>query len=361
MRVSVVVAAAKIDEGLVSLLKSLESQSRQPDEVIVVVPEGTGDARRLVASSSLETRVVELAKDPGPMRARIFGGIAASGRYVAFIDSDCIAPPQWLESMVAEAERWRADAVAGSLTAANNDKFLSRAQDRSLIAPYPRHKRALLSGDLDLKLIVAANMLVSRAALFDERVIPPSYGRFGFEDLDFAYRLLATGRTVLCSPVLVYHRNRTNLLDVLKRYYEYGRGLPLFRRRCRESLYSKAITALACSFAAVLAAVAALLALGRTMAAALLLALALSPFCAYHASRVLSEGVERLLYPLVDFALAVAAVAGAVVTEVAIVAKSGAPAGLRTRVLRGETPLRLPWPSLAYDSGVLSVAGALPG
>lgn len=311
-------AAARIDGWLMSLLRSLEAQTRQPDEVIIVIPENAGDAQSFVASSSLEAKVIELARDPGPIGARIFGGIAASGRYVAFIDSDCVAPPQWLESMVAEAERWRSDAVAGSLAAANGDKFLSRAQDRSLIAPYPRHKRTLLGGDLNLKLVVAANMLVDRAALLDERVIPPSYGRFGFEDLDFAYRILATGRTVLCSPVLVYHYNRTSLLSVLKRYYEYGRGLPLFRRRCRGSLYSKAVTVLAYSLAAILATAVALLALGRAIAGTLLLALALSPFYAYHVPRVLHDGAERLLYPLVDFALAVAAVAGAIVTEVVV-------------------------------------------
>jgi len=319
VRVSVVVAAARIDAQLASLVRSLEAQTRRPDEVLIVVPEGAGDARSLIASSSLDVRVVELAKDPGPMRARVFGGIAASGRYVAFIDSDCIAPPRWLESMVAEAVRWRADAVAGSLAAANGDKFLSRAQDRSPIAPYPRHKRVLLSGDLDLKLVVAANMLVDRAALFDERVIPSSYWRFGFEDLDFAYRLLATGRKILCSPVLAYHYNRTSLLAVLKRYYEYGRGLPLFRRRCRGSLYSKAVTALTYSLVAILAVAAILLASGRPAAAALPLAIAISPFYAYHVPRALRDGAERLLYPLVDFALAVAAAVGAVVGEVEVV------------------------------------------
>jgi len=321
VRVSVVVAAAKVDGRLRLLLESLEKQTRLPDEVLVVTPTGAGDTRGLVSFSSLETKVVELARDPGPIGARVFGGIAASGRYVAFIDSDCVAPPQWLENMVAEAESWRVEAVAGSVAGANAEKFLSRAQDRSMIAPNPRHNRTLLVGDLDLKLVVTANMLIERAVLLDERVIPPSYGRFGFEDLDFAYRLLATGRRILCSPVLVYHYNRTSLPSILKRYYEYGRGLPLFRRRSRGSFYSRALTALTYSLAAMLAATAALLALGHATAAGALLALVLAPFYAYHASRTRQGGLERLAYPLVDLALAVAAAVGALATEIAIIAK----------------------------------------
>ncbi|MCD6357567.1 MAG: glycosyltransferase family 2 protein [Thermoproteales archaeon] len=315
MRVSVVVAAARLDDSLRRLLKSLESQTLKPWEVLVLAPAGKGDAAALVRETSLNVKVIELRRDPGPIRARVFGALAASSPLIAFIDSDCVAPPDWLRSLVSDVERAGVDVVAGSVEGVNLDSFVSRLQERSLISPNPKHGYKLLKGDLGLSLVVTANMLVRREALIDDEVIPPSYGRFGFEDLDFAYRLLRRGHRILCSPTRVGHFNRESLTRVLKRYYEYGRGLPLFRRRAGGCTYSRAITALSYSLIAVLAAAATLALLGYAWPALALASLPLAALYAYHLSRLGEGGYERLAYPLLDLLLALTAVAGALHSE----------------------------------------------
>lgn len=323
VRISVVVAAAELSASLRRLLKSLEAQTLRPWEVLVVVPAGRGDATALVGELSLNLKIIELLRDPGPIRARIFGALAASSPLVAFIDSDCLAPPHWLESMASEMERTGVDVVAGSVEGVNLESFISRLQERSLISPNPKHSYKLLDGDLGLNLVVTANMLVKKRALVEGGVVPPSYGRFGFEDLDFAYRLLKQGRKMLCSPTRVGHFNRRSLAKVIKRYYEYGRGLPLFRRQARGSTYSKAVATLMYSLAAILALAAVLAVLGYGRIAITLALLPLAGLYAYHISRLREGGCERLAYPPLDLVLAVAATAGALRTEVELLLRSG--------------------------------------
>lgn len=317
VKVSVVVPASNVCESLHQLLLSLDKQKLRPSEIVVVLP---GPARldklkEIILKAEPETHVIELLKDPGPIRARIFGGLVASSPLIAFIDSDCIAPPEWLERMVAELTQWNVEAVAGSVNGANTDNFIARMQERSIIAPNPKHKYKLLKGDIGLNLIVTANMLVKRRVLLDDEVVPPSYERYGFEDLDFAVRLTRNGYKILCSPTKVLHYNRTSLSAVVKRYYQYGRGLPLFRKRTGKCTYSKVVSALTYSFLTVLGLTLVLLVSRLIMHAIITFSLIVIPLSAYHFSKLDDGGWERLIYPLTDLALATASAIGVLRTE----------------------------------------------
>lgn len=320
MRISVVVASASLGDDLYKLIRSLEEQTLAPYEVLIVVPRSGGELRAF-PPLGLNIKVIELERDPGPILARVLGGVAAAGDAVAFIDSDCIAPPSWLASMAREMEEWGVDVVAGSVEGFNIEKFISRAQERSLASPNPKHDYKVVTGDVGLRLIVTANMLLKRHLLFDDEVVPPSYGRFGFEDLDFACRLTRKGYKLLYSPVRVLHRNRASLREVVKRYYEYGRGLPIFRRSVKGCTYARVISALVCSLIALLSTSLACLACGRLALALLALALVLSPLYAFHLTKLNKGGVERLAYPLIDLLLLLASAVGALRTEIELLTK----------------------------------------
>ncbi|MCS7104692.1 MAG: glycosyltransferase [Thermofilaceae archaeon] len=315
MHVSVVVASAGIDSELRRLISSLEAQSLPPEELVIVTPESSHDVKELVKSTKLDVKIIELRKDPGPIRARIFGGISSRGCYVAFIDSDCVAPPDWLERMMKEMLSEQVDVIAGSVTGINLEKVISRAQEYSLISPNPKHSRKIIVHDIGVNLLVTANVLLRRDVLLNSRIIPPSYGRYGFEDLDFFYRITKAGYKILCSPVSVFHYNRTRFTTVLKRYFEYGCGLPLFRRHSRGCVYSKVITLLSYSLMAILTISAALLILGNLEYFLAAVSLIFVPLHLYHLSKIKEGKAERLVYPYMDFLLALTASLGALIME----------------------------------------------
>ncbi|MEM1509421.1 MAG: glycosyltransferase family 2 protein [Thermofilaceae archaeon] len=317
MKISVVVPASNVCESLHRLLLSLNEQKLQPSEIIVVLPRPVklDKLKEIILKAEPETRVIELSKDPGPIRARVFGGLIASSPLVAFIDSDCKAPPEWLEKMVAELTQWNVEVVAGSVNGANIDNFIARMQERSIITPNPKHKYKLLKDDIGLNLIVTANMLVRKEVLLDDGVVPPSYKRYGFEDLDFAVRLTRNGYKILCSPTRVLHYNRTSFSAVLKRYYQYGRGLPLFRKRVGKCIYSKVVSMLVYFFLMILVLTLTLLVYKLIMHAITAFSLIIVPLLAYHFSKLSDGGWERLIYPLTDLALATASAIGVLCME----------------------------------------------
>jgi glycosyltransferase involved in cell wall biosynthesis len=91
--VSVIVCAYNEAAYLGPCLQSLLSQSRPPDEIIVVNNAST-DATAEIARR-LGVHVVSEGRK-GLVRARETGRLAATGSLLAYVDADCRAPRDWL-------------------------------------------------------------------------------------------------------------------------------------------------------------------------------------------------------------------------------------------------------------------------
>jgi glycosyltransferase involved in cell wall biosynthesis len=96
-----------------------------------VVDNSSSDGSAAVAQSfNFVTLLFE--PRPGSYCARNKGLAAARGKYIAFIDSDCIATPGWLEAALAQATREdKLGVVAGRI-----DLFCEDGQEGSVAANY---------------------------------------------------------------------------------------------------------------------------------------------------------------------------------------------------------------------------------
>lgn len=120
---------------------------------------------------------------------------AAEGDYIAFLDDDETASPDWLAALLAEAGRGGWDAVLGPV------KAVYGADAPAWLAAGDFHSTApVVDGDRILK-GYAGNVLIRRSAIvardlrFDEAL-----GRLGGEDDEFFYRLTDTGGTIGFAP-----------------------------------------------------------------------------------------------------------------------------------------------------------------
>ena len=202
LTIATIVCAYNEDRLLPACLYSLRSQTRPPDDILVInnaSTDETGDVARAVPG-------VRTLDEPskGLVVARETARLAATTDIVAFVDADCRAPITWLERVEAQFVRPRAPlAVTGPYRFFDWDlsgRALVRTYDL-LVAP-PTH--ALVHHALGLGAILyGGNFAVRSDALaqiggFDRRI------EFHGEDTNLGRRLTAIGRVALCPECWVW-------------------------------------------------------------------------------------------------------------------------------------------------------------
>lgn len=208
--------AARLDGCLTAL------GSRYP---VVVVDDGSRDAGAIAAVVAKHSaRLVRRRTNGGPGPARNTGLAAAWTELIAFVDSDCLPPQGWIETLAAHF----ADPLIGAVA----PRVVPACEDT------PARRYAAMRGSLDLGdragrvaagsrigYVPTAALLARRAALravaraadvFDPQL------RYG-EDVDLVWRLGAAGWRVRYDPATrVPHHEPPTWRSLLARRYRYG-------------------------------------------------------------------------------------------------------------------------------------------
>ncbi len=99
-RVSVVIAAFNAARFIGACVDSLRNQTVDPHEIIVVDDASTDNTSSIAAAHG--ATVMRLERNSGAGFARAHGAAKSSSEVIAFIDSDCIAPKDWLSRILEE-------------------------------------------------------------------------------------------------------------------------------------------------------------------------------------------------------------------------------------------------------------------
>lgn len=182
---------------------ALAKQTRQPDEVIVVVDQ----YRR------------------GAAWARNEGIARSSGDLIAFADDDGIPPPDWLERLVDALDRHQAAVVGGTFQ--ETDPLLDAIRRRTRLPDHEQVDRGGLVGN-------GGNMLVNRDWLNicmreDGYAFNPSFPGSG-EDWELVWRLRKRGAKLVYVPQPITHLRRATAVQHLRHSFHRGIGIAnLFR------------------------------------------------------------------------------------------------------------------------------------
>ncbi|MGQ9531116.1 MAG: glycosyltransferase, partial [Candidatus Bathycorpusculaceae bacterium] len=230
-RVSVIVpvknGAAYIKELLDSLMHV--DYDRDKLEIIVVDGNSTDNTREIVSEYPVKLLLEERA---GLNAARNTGIKNSNGEIIAFTDADCIIPKNWIKGMIENFQNPQVGCVGGNIIGYYNN-FLSQYADESLI-PVMRifKKRELLdSVKPPQKYPAGCNMAIRRNAikkvgLFDEGI------KYGFDEDELVERICREGYKMVLDPaVIVKHKHRPTLRELLRQNFSYGRGLSLMLRK----------------------------------------------------------------------------------------------------------------------------------
>jgi glycosyltransferase involved in cell wall biosynthesis len=230
-KVSVIVpvknGAAHIKELLESLMQV--NYDKYKLEIIVVDGNSTDNTREIV--SQYPVRLL-LEERPGLNAARNTGIKNSNGEIIAFTDADCIIPENWVSKIVDNFRDSQVGCVGGSVIGCY-DSFLSHYSDESFIPVMRifRKREVLDSVKPPQKYPAGCNMAfrqdaLKKVGLFDESI------KYGFDEDELAERICRGGYKMALDPnVLVRHKHRPALRELLKQNFNYGRGLGLMLRK----------------------------------------------------------------------------------------------------------------------------------
>lgn len=213
---------------------------------VIVVDDGSRDpaaVRRAAAAAGAQ--VVPRPVNGGPAAARNTGLAAARTPLVAFLDSDCVPAPGWLDALLPHFADPAVGAAAPRIVPHEAGRtWLARYEGASSTLDMGRRPSIVRPGSR-VPYVPGAALLVRRAAAgpgFSEDM------RVG-EDVDFVWRLGAAGWRVRYEPAAVMgHQHRVRLRPWFSRRRDYGTSAAALELRhpgMVRPLYASAWTAAA--------------------------------------------------------------------------------------------------------------------
>jgi len=236
--VSVVVPVRNGEATIGRLLDSLleVDYDRGKVEVIVVDGNSTDRTREIVAKYPVKLLTEE---GRGLNAARNTGIRNGGGEIIAFTDSDCLVPSNWIRKIAENFRNPQVGCVGGNVKGYGDD-LLSRYADNSLMHVMRSFKERVVLGMIKLFFNYPAgcNMAFRRSFIeevgyFNEALM------YGADDIELVERVGKAGGKIALDPeVLIFHKHRSTLRELLKQTFNWGRGGMLLLKKQRNLLFS---------------------------------------------------------------------------------------------------------------------------
>jgi len=214
--VSVVLPVYNDSSRLRECLDALDNQTYRKEkyEVIVVDNNSTEDLKTIVNRFQQAHYVFE-AK-PGSYAARNKGILKAKGEVFAFIDSDCLPQPHWLQEGVRALEENAADLAGGKVT-------FTFSSEKSPAELYDSITNMQIKENIETRKVSKTANLFSYRHVFDEIGLFPAHLKSG-GDVMWTKKATDAGFKMVYAPAAeVFHPART-FWPLVQKQYRVGGG-----------------------------------------------------------------------------------------------------------------------------------------
>ncbi len=231
--VSVVVPTCNRREILERCVEALAKQT-YPDYEVIIVDDCSSDdtpefmARFIADHPGLNIRYFRNETHAGANPSRNRGTRESKGKFVAFLDNDCIAHADWLEKLMGGFKTDQVAAVVGMIESPVPSNIFELTFKGTQRVPGPGRANRLVGGNM----CVRRDLLV-RFALDEDRAVPATH-RDGTVDVTVSGRgdeeglflmLKAAGYEQLAVPdAIVLHEHRYTARSFFKQAYRGGRS-----------------------------------------------------------------------------------------------------------------------------------------
>ena len=208
--VSIIIPSYNSESTIAECLDALLAQDFQGEYEITLVDSSNDNTPNIVTAKYPKVKLIHLPNKTDPGTARNLGIAEAKGDLIAFIDSDCIAAPDWLENIVAAHTSSPYNIIGGVVKNGNDKRNLVAwagyiAEFREFIPGQPRR---------EVSHIPTCNLSYKKRVFYDFGLFEGEY--YPQEDLVYNFKLSQQGEKILLEPkIQVFHNHRTKLKDFL--------------------------------------------------------------------------------------------------------------------------------------------------
>lgn len=229
--ISVVVPTCSRPGRLRSCLVGLDALDYAKDQYeVVVVDDGSAvPAETVVAPFRDRLRITLIRQaNAGPAAARNAGAAQANGRFLAFIDDDCVPARAWLSALAARFSETPDCLIGGGIVNALPQNLYSTTTDLLTQYTYRYHQRRSETPCV----FAAGNLAVPTKCFRELGGFSASFPLAAGEDYDLCHRWQEHGYPTAYAPeAVVYHAHALTFRAFCRQHFNYGRGLFHFRAR----------------------------------------------------------------------------------------------------------------------------------
>ena len=214
--VSIIIPSYNSEKTIEKCLDALLNQSYSGKYEIILVDSSNDKTPEIIYSKYPQIKYIHLKKKTDPGTARNIGIKESTGDPILFIDSDCVANPDWISNIVLKHEQTDFDAIGGCVCNGNDSRNSVAwagyiAEFREFLPVFPER---------EVKHIPTCNISYRRS-VFKNRVFNPDY--YPQEDLEFNFILRERGGKILFNPeIKIFHAHRDSLKTFLNHQKTIG-------------------------------------------------------------------------------------------------------------------------------------------
>ncbi len=226
--VSVIIPVRNRPLEIEACLRSLDEVVYPPERLEIIVVDDASTDQTPETISRFPVHLIPLKENKQASYCRNLAARKARGDILAFIDSDCLAEPLWLQELIPAFKDPSLGVVGGRVDSYFVESYLDRYEQvkSSLIVGF-RAKRSL---NRERSFYVPSCNLLARRDLF-LKLGGFKEELFVGEDVDFCWRIQDAGHHVEFRPAgRVYHRHRNRLRHFCARRFDYGTSESLLQQ-----------------------------------------------------------------------------------------------------------------------------------
>jgi len=214
--VSVIVPAYNAERDIAKLIGSLLDLDYPKELLEIIIVDNNSNDRTKETVNQYPVKLLEEKNIQSSYAARNKGIRNAKGEIIAFIDSDCVATPQWIKEGVNILVSESADLVGGKV------EFVY-SKENTAAELFDSITNMQIEFNIEESAVAKTANLFVKSSLFDKIGMFPYWVKSG-GDVQWTGKATKNGFSLLYAPRAIVKHPARSLRALLKKQYRVGRG-----------------------------------------------------------------------------------------------------------------------------------------